>query len=126
MGEINIPQIYEENIIAFIYDGVNVHIKYYYENMIVNLNFNYVYSFDFCDFDYFNDSNWNFGLVESDESSILKDLFSRIHKDKIAYAFGGEADKIRHYKLVIDEVGIYNIVCKGFVLEQKKRKTLLD
>lgn len=116
MRELNIPPIYEEDIIGFVYDGVNAQIKYYYEESKVKLSFECVYLFDFCDFDYINDVDWKFGLFEYDKSALLTDLFSRISQNKNNYAFGGEIEEIRHYKLAIDDVGIYNIVCKQFVM----------
>lgn len=119
MRKINIPPIYEEDIICFIYDGFTVQIKYYYEESIIKLIFNCVYLFDFCDFDYLNDTKWRFGLVEYDESSLLKDMFSRIPREEVSRAFGGELEKIRHYKLAIDDEGIYNIVCKDFKVEKE-------
>lgn len=119
MRELNIPLIYEEDIIDFVYDGLNAQIKYYFEGLKIKLNFECVYLFNFCDFDYINDVDWKFGLVEYDKSPLLSELFSRISQDKIEYAFGGKTEKIRHYKLVVDDVGIYNIVCKRFVIEQE-------
>ena len=124
MKKVSIPSIYEEDIIGFFYDGVKVQIKYNYKETIINLNFNYVYHFDFCEFDYIKDINWEFGLIEYHKSCLLKDFFSGIPSQKISYAFGGEIEKIRHYKLVIDDVGIYNIICKEFFF--RERRTLGD
>lgn len=119
MKIINIPAIYEENIIGFVYDGVNVKISYHYEETLVNLIFKCVYLFDFCEFEYIDDLDWKFGLVEYVESQMLNDLFLRINSENRNFlAFGGEADKIRHFKLTIDDEGIYNIICKGFAMEQ--------
>ena len=41
-----------------------------------------------------------------------------IPKDQLNRAFGGEYEKLQHYRLVIDDVGIYNIICKGIILPQ--------
>lgn len=119
MKKISIPSIYEEDIIGFFYDSVKVQIKYNHKEKIINLDFNYVYHFDFCEFDYIKDINWEFGLIEYDKSLLLEDFFSRIPLQKISFAFGGEIEKIRHYKLVIDDVGIYNIICKEFFIEEE-------
>ena len=51
---VNIPPIYDEDIIGFVYNGVNAQIEYYYENSKVKLSFSCVYLFDFCNFDYIN------------------------------------------------------------------------
>lgn len=108
--------MYEEDIIGFIYNGIKIQIKYNYEDSIIVLEFDEVYLFDFCDFDYLNDVEWQFGLVEYNESPLLKKLISRISPHRIQRAFGGDLEKIRHYKLVVDDVGIYNIVCKSFAI----------
>ena len=38
-------------------------------------------------------------------------------KEKLQRAFGGEYKKIQHYKLVIDDIGMYNIICKDIALK---------
>ena len=117
--KINIPTIYEEDIEGFCYRGDNICIKYNYEGATINLNFSGVYMFDFFEFDYLNDTEWEFGLCEYKESSLLTQIKSGINPQWMQYAFGGEMDKVRHYKLVIDDVGMYNIVCKNFSLIQE-------
>lgn len=123
MREVKILPIYEEDIIGFVFDGFSAQFKYYHENSKIELRFDGTYLFDFCEFEYINDVDCKFGLFEYVESPLLTDLFSRIIQDKIDYAFGGEIEKIRHYKLVIDDVGVYNIVCKQFVMEQTENTT---
>lgn len=119
MKEINIPPIYEEDIIGFIYNGIKIQFKYNCEDSIIVLEFDGVYLFDFCDFDYLSDTEWQFGLVEYNKSSLLQKLMSRIPSERVQRAFGGDLEKISHYKLVIDDVGIYNIVCKNFAIIQE-------
>lgn len=119
MKKISIPPIYEEDIIDFTYTGYQICIKYNYEGATVYLNFYEVYMFDFYEFEYIYDTEWQFGLVEYKESSLLTDVMSRISPQKKQWAFGGEMEKICHYKLVIDDVGMYNIVCKKFAIIQK-------
>lgn len=45
------------------------------------------------------------------------EMCSRIPFVKRNRAFGGEPHKLQHYKLVVDNVGIYNIICKDFQIE---------
>lgn len=119
LKKINIPPIYEEDIVGFSYTSGKVCIKYNYEGVMIDLYFNGVYMFDFFEFEYLNDTEWEFGLIEFKESSLLTQIKSRISPQMIQRAFGGEMDKVRHYKLVIDDVGIYNIVCKNFAFIQE-------
>lgn len=118
MTEIVIPEIFEEEIIDFTVRDSNAIFKYYYEDNIIELIFVDVYQFDFCEFDYIIDSDWKFGLLEYSDSSLLRDVFARLSKEKLERAFGGEYKKIHHFKLVIDDVGIYNFICKGFEIKK--------
>lgn len=120
MKKIKIPPIYEENIIEFVFSGFKISIKYYFENSIITLAFYSVYQFDFCDFDYISDTHWEFGLTRYSQSPLLEDLYSRVPFENYNRAFGGELYKIQHYKLVIDDVGIYNIICKDLKIEQSQ------
>lgn len=79
--------------------------------------FHNVYYFDYCEWDYINDNNWKFGLIEYSQSKLLDDIFSRIDSTLSHNSFGGEPEKICHYKLTIDDWGIYNLVCKGLSLD---------
>jgi hypothetical protein len=38
---------------------------------------------------------------------------TNIEKDRLEYLFCGEYKKLKHFKLVVDDVGIYNFICKG-------------
>ena len=115
MRKINILPIYEENIIGFVYDGVNAQFKYRSERKTINLNFSFVLFFDFCDFEYQSDVEWEFGLVEYEHSPRLNEIFSRINNP----IFNKGLENLYHYKLVIDDVGIYNIICKAFFEQQE-------
>lgn len=118
MKKIKIPPIYEEDIIEFVFSGFIIRIKYRFENAIINLVFYDVYQFDFCEFDYINDADWEFGLTQYSQSPLLKDIYSRVPLENHNRAFGGEPNKLRHYKLAVDDVGIYNIICKDFQMEE--------
>lgn len=80
----------------------------------VQLSFLHVYAFDFVEFDYIKETDWQFGLELQENSAFIQKLVQGISQEKLQRAFGGEHEKLQHYKLVIDDVGMYNIVCKGF------------
>lgn len=117
MREINIPPIYVEDIISITFSGDgDVEIKYNYNEKVIALMFHSVYYFDYCEWEYIDDINWKFGLVEYKQSRLLDDMFLRINPALLENSFGGELEKICHYKLTIDDWGIYNLVCKDFLL----------
>lgn len=124
MNKIEIPPIYEENIIEFVFSGFIINFKYCYGNTIVNLNFDSVYQFDFCEFDYIKDIDWEFGLTQYSQSPLLEDLYSRVPTERRNRAFGGEPYKLQHYMLVVDDVGIYNIICKSYQVEETIQMTM--
>ena len=113
--KIDIPTIYEEDIIEFTQRDGDVIFKYTADS-IIEIVFKYVYKFDFVEFDYIEDLEWVFGLELQENSSYMENFISSIPKDQLNRAFGGEYEKLQHYRLVIDDVGIYNIICKGIIL----------
>lgn len=113
---IEIPTIYEENIIEVVHQSGNVIFKYYVEEKIYKIAFHNVYFFDFTEFDYVTECDWKFGLNIQTNSTYIEKLVKEISKDKLQRAFGGEYSKLSHYKLVIDDVGMYNVVCKDIEL----------
>lgn len=113
---IEIPPIYEEDIIEFAQRKGNVVLKYYDNDNIFEIVFNCVYAFDFVEFDYINGVGWNFGLELQNNSMYIEKIVRNMTKDKLQRAFGGEYQKLKHYKLVIDEVGMYNVICKDIGL----------
>ena len=115
--KIDIPTIYEEDIIEFTQRDGNVIFKYTADS-IIEIVFKTVYKFDYVEFDYIRDLEWVFGLELQEDSSYMKNFISSIPKEQLDRAFGGEYEKLQHYKLVIDDVGIYNIICKGIILPQ--------
>lgn len=111
--KINIPQIYEENIIEFLQKDGNIVYKYMDEKRVFQITFVKVYQFDFTEFDYITEVEWNFGLEMEAESDYINVLLQNMPEEKKQRAFGGEITSLYHYKLAIDDVGIYNIICKG-------------
>lgn len=94
MKVINIPPIYEEDIISITFSGDgNVEIKYNYKEKVIALMFHSVYYFEYCEWDYINDVDWKFGLVEYKKSSLLDDMFSKIDSTLYENSFGGESKK---------------------------------
>lgn len=125
LKKIDIPPIYEEDIIEFVFCGTTVKVKYHFENAIISLVFNSVYKFDFCEFDYICETHWEFGLTQYSQSPLLDALFSIVPFENRNRAFGGKLQKLRHYKLVVDDVGIYNIICRDFQIEKSVRIPVL-
>ncbi len=117
MLKIDIPQIYEEDIIVFSYRRGNAEMRYYDGDKVFQILFSGVYLFDFIEFDYINDTKWRFGLHMLKDSPYIKKMISAMPKEKIQRSFGGEVLALRHYTLVIDDVGMYNIVCKDIMLK---------
>lgn len=113
---IEIPPIYEEDIIEFVQRKGDAIFKYYRNGKIIEIVFNCVYEFDFIEFDYINETDWNFGLELQSNSMHIEKMIRNMSKEKIHRAFGGEYKKVQHYKLVIDDVGMYNVICKGISL----------
>lgn len=114
---IEIPLIYEEDIIEFVQRKGDVIFKYYNEGKIFEILFNCVYIFDFVEFDYINEVGWTFGLELQNDSVYIEKLICSLPKEKLQKAFGGDYKKLQHYKLVIDDVGMYNIICKDIKLD---------
>ena len=112
MYKIEIPPIYEEDIIDLIFKDCAVIFKYYNVNEIVEIVFKDVYKCDFCDFECISDTDYEFGLMQYFESDMLKQFLATIDTNRLKYLFLGECDRLKHFKLVVDDVGIYNFICK--------------
>lgn len=110
---VEIPLIYEEDIVEFAQRNGNVVFKYIENNNVCEIVFNCVYAFDFVEFDYINEVGWKFGLELQSNSLYIEKMVRNMSEEKLKRSFGGEYEKLLHYKLVIDEVGMYNIVCKN-------------
>lgn len=113
---IEVPQIYEEDIIEFAQRKGDVIFKYFNNGEINEIVFICVYAFDFIEFDYINEVGWKFGLELQSNSMYIEAITCNMSKEKLQRAFGGEYKKLQHYKLVIDDVGMYNIICKDITL----------
>jgi len=109
---ITIPPIYEENIVEFTQRNGNGVFKYLDGERLFQIIFKNVYAFDFIEFDYIGETSWQFGLELQEKSLYVQQIVREMPKKIAQKAFGGEYEKVKHYKLVIDDVGIYNIVCK--------------
>lgn len=115
---IDIPMIYEENLIEFRLMNSDAILKYHTNDKIVEISFKSVYKFDFCDFEYMFDTVWEFGFCKYLDSPELYSLIEKLmlsNKD-MNRAFGRDADKLVHYRIVIDDVGMYNIICKDVII----------
>lgn len=115
---IKIPPIYEEDIIEVVQRKGDVIFKYYDNDKIIEIIFNCVYVFDFVEFDYIDEVDWKFGLELQSNSIYIEKIIRNMSKEKLKRVFGGEYNNIKHYKLVIDDVGIYNIICKDINLKE--------
>ena len=109
---VEIPIIYEEDIIEFTQQKGDLILKYYDDSKTFEIVFNYVYAFDFIEFEYISEEGWRFGLELQSNSIYIEKLISSMSKEKLQRFFEGDKKKLQHYKLVIDDVGMYNIVCK--------------
>lgn len=71
--KIDIPTIYEEDIIEFTQRDGNVIFKYTADS-IIEIIFKTVYKFDYVKFDYIRDLEWVFGLELQEDSSYMKNF----------------------------------------------------
>ena len=111
--KITIPLIYEENIIEFAQRRGNAVFRYLDGERVFQITFHDVYAFDFVEFDYIKELDWQFGLELEENSTYIPQMVQGMPKESLQRAFSGEYEKMRHYKLVIDDVGMYNVICKG-------------
>lgn len=83
----------------------------------MNIEIPPIYEEDIIEFDYINETGWKFGLELQNNSVYIEKIIRNMSKEKLQRAFGGEYKKIQHYKLVIDDIGMYNIICKDIALK---------
>lgn len=110
--KLTIPPIYEENIIGFVQQNGDCIFEYLDKGNLFRIVFTKVYAFDFVEFDYMKETDWQFGLELQENPAYLQQMMQEMPKEIAQKAFGGEYEKMQQYKLVIDDVGSYNIVCK--------------
>lgn len=130
--EIKIPIIYEKNIDSFVCKNGDVIFKYFSDvNEKINIMFKSVYGFTYIEFDYMDyaeellikRSTWKFGLELIENSPLLNKFVKDNFPDgDITRAFGGEIEKIKHYRLAINDFGFYNIICKELEIKYGKNK----
>lgn len=102
-------------------------IRYLYEddyeevNSLVSVKFESVYSFSYIECEYINTLDFCFGLTEVEDSKIKSELLTtwKLRNGAIDEAFGGEVEKIKHYRLYFDEYGIYDIICEEIDIEEE-------
>ena len=102
-------------------------ITYSYEDEVVNslvsIKFKIVYSFTYTECEYISTLDYISGLIEVDNSKIKSDLLTtwQLRKRLISEAFGGEVERVKHYRLYFDEYGMYDIICKEIEIEEEIR-----
>jgi hypothetical protein len=100
-------------------------IRYSYEdetvNSLISIKFKAVYSFTYIECEYINTLDYTFGLIEIESSRTKSDLLTawQFRNRPINEAFGGEVEKIKHYRLYFDEYGMYDIICKEIEIEEE-------
>ncbi|MDR3594245.1 hypothetical protein [Clostridium sp.] len=100
-------------------------IRYLYEDEVVNslisIKLKSVYSFIYTECEYITTLDYTFGLIEVDNSKIKSDLLTawQLRNSVISEAFGGEVEKVKHYRLYFDEYGMYDIICKEIEIEEE-------
>ena len=102
-------------------------IKYDYvdDNKVVHwvtIIFEFVYGFNYIECDYTNTSNYKFGLVQivgSDWIKRLENVWSQEYERDLKNIFGGELDKVKHFRIYFDDHGMYDIICKGILIAEK-------
>lgn len=114
--KIKIPPIYDEDIIEFALRKGDAVLKYHSDDKIIEIKFNCVYKFDFTEFDYIEETDWVFGLELLESSARIENLLCGLSDEKMQRAFGGESERLQHYRFAIDDNGIYNIICKGIFI----------
>ncbi|NRT88516.1 hypothetical protein [Clostridium beijerinckii] len=99
-------------------------IKYSYEDEVVNslvsIKFKSVYSFTYTECEYISTLDYSFGLIEVEDSKVKDDLLSgwKLRNRPINESFGGEVEKVKHYRLYFDDYGMYDIICKDIEIEE--------
>ncbi|AGF55330.1 hypothetical protein B0P06_000584 [Clostridium saccharoperbutylacetonicum] len=100
-------------------------IRYSYEDerlsSVISIKFKIIYSFTYTECEYMDTSDYTFGLVEIDNSRIKSDLLTvwDLKNRPIDEAFGGEVEKIKHYRLYFDDYGMYDIICKNIQIGEE-------
>jgi len=105
--------------------GGDTIITYSYEDEVVysliSIKFKTVYSFIYTECEYITTLDYTYGLVEIDNSEMKSNLLTawQMRNRFINEAFGGEVEKIKHYRLYFDDYGMYDIICKEIEIEEE-------
>lgn len=100
-------------------------ITYSYEDEIVysliSIKFKKVYSFIYTECEYITTLDYTFGLIEIDNSEMKSNLLTawQMRNGSISEAFGGEVEKVKHYRLYFDDYGMYDIICKDIEIQEE-------
>jgi hypothetical protein len=87
------------------------------------ITFGIVYGFKYTEAEYIDTLDYEFGLVELQDSRWIQemlDIWIRERGGEKELAFGGELDKVHHYRLYFDDKGLYDIICKTLRIEEEE------
>lgn len=93
-------------------------ITYSYEDefvdSLISIKFKTVYSFAYTECEYISTLDYDFGLIEIDSSKMKSELLKvwQLRNRLISEAFGGDVERVKHYRLYFDDYGMYDIICK--------------
>jgi hypothetical protein len=99
----------------------NVSIRYDYEDdrgqiLWTEIIFGIVYGYKYTEIEYIDTLEYEFGLVQIEDSKWKKqmhDIWVKERGNDPERVFGGEAEKVHHYRLFFDNDGIHEIICKA-------------
>jgi hypothetical protein len=87
------------------------------------ITFDTVYGYKFTECEYISTLDYEFGLVDIPNSRWIRDLLDvwvREGGNEESRAFGGEPNKVHHYRLYFDDYGLHEILCKSLRIEEEK------
>ena len=116
--------IYEENIIS--YNSVDGDYCFLYvdeqnPNCRHELRFTKVYYSEFIDFELMTwppGSHFGLEIIEPEESDILNGRLKTRLELLLKYPQYRHMSQLKHYRLIVDDVGIFNIIAKDLDLKQ--------
>jgi hypothetical protein len=92
------------------------------ENQVRNLLFIFsnIYAFRYLEEDHIDVPEFIYGVAEVKSSDWIKELaeaWSIRYSSTPSRAFGNEPEKVRHYRIVFLEHGMYELICKGLRMD---------
>ena len=116
--------IYEENIVSLTHEHGILKLTYVDEeqtNRYYSIVFTDVYWYEFTDFEIMTLQNWRFGveLIESEKSEILNVRLKSILEKRRQFSFYSSLNKLKHYRIVIDDYGAIEIISQNVEIEIK-------